>query len=75
MRDENTQTNERTSDAGPPVLLTVPEACEKLRISKTMLYDLLRSHQLESVQIGRRRLISARAIDTYVQRRTREAID
>ncbi|SIN36689.1 helix-turn-helix domain-containing protein [Micromonospora cremea] len=42
-------------------LLTVPEAAARLRISKWMLYNLIRSRRLRSVKIGDRRLIPVAA--------------
>jgi excisionase family DNA binding protein len=44
-------------------LLTVPEAAARLRISKWMLYNLIRSGQLRSIKIGARRLVPVDAID------------
>lgn len=67
MRDENTQTIDNR-EVETPELLTVREAYLRLRISKWKLYDLIRSHLLESVQIGRRRLIPVEAFRAYVQR-------
>lgn len=47
-------------------LLTVMETRHRLRISKSKLYDLIRSQQLKSVQIGRRRFIPVDALRQYV---------
>lgn len=47
-------------------LLTVPEAAQRLRVSKWMLYNLIRSHQLKTLKIGNRRLVRATAIRTYL---------
>ncbi|GGM27651.1 helix-turn-helix domain-containing protein [Dactylosporangium sucinum] len=47
-------------------LLTVPEAAARLRVSKWMLYNLIRSRQLRSVKIGARRLIPVGAVDALV---------
>jgi excisionase family DNA binding protein len=51
---------------GLPVLLTVPEACTALRVSKWMLYRLMGSGQLGSIKVGRRRLIPMAAIAALV---------
>ncbi|WP_326566914.1 helix-turn-helix domain-containing protein [Amycolatopsis rhabdoformis] len=47
------------------VLLTVEEAAERLGIGRTMTYRLVRTGQLESVQIGRLRRIHVSAVDEY----------
>jgi excisionase family DNA binding protein len=46
-----------------PAVLTVDEAAERLRVSRWTLYNLIRSNQLRTVKIGRRRLIPASAIN------------
>jgi excisionase family DNA binding protein len=43
-------------------VLTVDEAAERLRISRWTLYNLIRSNQLRTIKIGRRRLVPASAI-------------
>ncbi|WP_267974107.1 helix-turn-helix domain-containing protein [Streptomyces sp. 351MFTsu5.1] len=50
------------------------EASEKLRISKWKLYDLIRSRRLATVQIGRRRLITAEALAALVQQLQQESM-
>jgi excisionase family DNA binding protein len=57
-----------------PALLTVAEACDSLRVSKWTLYQLIRSRQLETVRIRRRRLIPLTAIHDLVKRLSDEAI-
>jgi excisionase family DNA binding protein len=47
-------------------LLTVPEAAERLRVSRWMLYNLIRSRKLRTVKIGSRRLVRVSAIAEYV---------
>ena len=47
-------------------LLTVPEAAQRLRISKWMLYNLIRSRQLRTVKIGSRRLVRVATITAYL---------
>jgi excisionase family DNA binding protein len=43
-------------------LLTVDEAAEYLRVSRWTVYNLIRSHQLRTVKIGRRRLVTLAAL-------------
>lgn len=49
-------------------LLTVDETCERLRIGKSTLYDLIREGKIKTVKIKRRRLISMDAISKFIRR-------
>lgn len=61
---------EDPSDAArtPTLLLTVEEAAESLRLSRTLVYELVSSGELRSVKIGRARRVSVRALQDYVNR-------
>ncbi|MEV8545625.1 helix-turn-helix domain-containing protein [Streptomyces sp. NPDC051572] len=73
MGNENSKTTNQTA-TGWPQLLTVREAHTLLRISKWKLYDLIRTHLLETVRIGRRRFIPVEGYRAYVERlRQRES--
>lgn len=45
-----------------PVLITVNEAAEALRIGRTTVYRLIREGQLGTVQIGSRRLVTVASV-------------
>jgi excisionase family DNA binding protein len=49
------------------VLLTPEEAGEALGVGRTTIYALLRTGDLESVQIGRLRRISSSAVEAYAE--------
>lgn len=49
-----------------PVTLSVPDACSVLGIARTKLYELLASGQLDSIQIGRKRLVTTESIRRLV---------
>jgi excisionase family DNA binding protein len=49
-------------------LLTVEEAAERLHIGRTRMFELVKSGQIESVQIGRLRRIHPEAIEVYARR-------
>jgi excisionase family DNA binding protein len=45
-----------------PLVVSVPEACTLLRVSRWTLYQLIRSGKLETVTIGTRRLVPVSAL-------------
>ena len=52
--------------ADSPVLLTVEEAAQLLRIGRTKTYGLLMAGVLRSVTIGRRRLVPYSSLEQFV---------
>ncbi len=52
------------------LLLTAEEAAERLSLSRTTIYELIRYGDLESVRIGRARRIPAEALGRFVERLT-----
>lgn len=50
----------------PAVLYGVDEAAIALRLSRSLIYELIRSGRLRSVKQGRRRLVPVIALDEYV---------
>lgn len=60
-----------TSASGPErlndlQLYRVKDAMRLLKLSRTVIYELLRTGRLRSVQQGRARLITAEAIHEYI---------
>ena len=49
-----------------PVLLTVTEACARLRISRWTFYRLVQTRQLRTIKIGSARRVPAAAITEFV---------
>ncbi|MBF6276406.1 MULTISPECIES: helix-turn-helix domain-containing protein [Mycobacteriales] len=47
-------------------LLTVPEACERLRLSRWSVYQLIHRRELATVKIGRRRFVPIMEIERFV---------
>lgn len=45
-----------------PVTVTVTDACKAIGVGRTVLYELLAQRRLDSVTIGRRRLITTESI-------------
>ncbi|MFF7142754.1 helix-turn-helix domain-containing protein [Streptomyces sp. SID2888] len=54
-------------------LLTVPEVMARLKVGRSTVYDLIRSHRLVSITIGRARRIPADAVQDFIARETEEA--
>lgn len=46
----------------------IDEACEALSIGRTILFDLIRRGEITSVKVGRRRLIPADSLRSYLAR-------
>lgn len=56
-------TSTLTTDAQ---LYSIPDAMRMLRLSRTVIYELVRSGRLRSVKQGRARRITAAAIRDYI---------
>jgi len=54
------------------VLLTAEEVAESLKIGRCKVYDLIRTGELQSIKIGRRR-IPVDSVHTFAQRMVAEA--
>jgi excisionase family DNA binding protein len=54
-------------------LLTVPEVMARLKISRSTVYDLIRTRQLPSITIGRARRIPTHALTAYIHHLEQEA--
>jgi len=55
-----------------PEALTVPEVMAALRVGRSTVYDLFRSHQLDSFTIGRARRVAVDSLTVYMKNRTEE---
>jgi excisionase family DNA binding protein len=49
-------------------LLTVPEVAERLRLSRTAVYELLMSGRLASLKLGKSRRVNERALHEFINR-------
>lgn len=56
-----------------PMLLTVAETCERLRLSRSTVYRLLETRMLPSVRIGARRLVRVADLCAFVEARVESA--
>ncbi len=57
-------------DSGEPLLLTIREACVRLRVSKTQFYRLRDAGQLRTVSVGGPQTVrvAVAELQAYVQR-------
>ena len=51
-------------------MLTPPQVCERLGISKTYLYRMMQAGELRSVRVGRLRRIRPSDLEAYIASRT-----
>ena len=56
----------RPASAGPPLLLSIVEAAACLGISRAHFYEILGQHDLPTVRLGRRRMVRARDLESFV---------
>lgn len=50
----------------PAMLYRVDEAATALRLSRSLVYELIRSGRLRTVKQGRRRLVPVSALNEYI---------
>ncbi|GAA3849130.1 helix-turn-helix domain-containing protein [Streptomyces sp. NPDC059687] len=55
-----------------PQLLTVPEVMARLKVGRSKVYDLIRSHRLVSIKIDGCRRIPADAVQNFIHGRMEE---
>ncbi|MGQ4418817.1 helix-turn-helix domain-containing protein [Streptomyces sp. SAS_269] len=59
--------------AAMPELLTVPEVMERLKVGRTKVYDLIRSHRLVSIKVDGCRRIPTQAVRDFIMGQIGEA--
>ncbi|MGA4728669.1 helix-turn-helix domain-containing protein [Micromonospora taraxaci] len=63
-----------TLDAPSKALYRIPEATTLLSLSRSVIYEQIRAGRLRTVRQGRTRLVSAAAINAYVDLLEQEAM-
>ncbi|WP_320775489.1 helix-turn-helix domain-containing protein [Streptomyces sp. CRN 30] len=56
-----------------PELLTVPEVMARLKVGRTKVYDLIRTHRLVSIKVDGCRRIPSHALGDFITRQIGEA--
>jgi excisionase family DNA binding protein len=59
---------DRGRGSAPRVLLSVEEAAEQLSLSRTRLYELIKTGDIASVRVGRLRRVPADALLQFIAR-------
>ena len=62
----------RTAMPTPPEVLTIPEVMAALRLSRSKVYDLIRSGALRSFRVGRSRRVPVDALRAFIEHHTEE---
>lgn len=60
--------NKRTTTPIPRAALSVEEAATALGIGRTYVFELIKDGTLETVKLGRRRLVPMKAVDALLAR-------
>jgi excisionase family DNA binding protein len=55
-----------------PIFLSIPKTVEATGLSRSTVYELIRTGQLGSVKVGSRRLVPAAELGAFAERLTRE---
>lgn len=63
----DTLTNSANGSVAAPLVLDILEAAALLRVGRSTVYELMNSGELESVKIGRRRLLTYASCAAYVE--------
>lgn len=56
-----------TMNTNPQLLLSVEEAADVLRLGRTRTYELVMTKKIQSVKVGRRRLVVGSSVLDFVQ--------
>ncbi len=67
---EGISVNANVNDRVTRLLLRPEEAAEAIAISRTKVFEMMRTGELESLTIGRSRRITADALERWVQRQS-----
>jgi excisionase family DNA binding protein len=57
-----------TNEDGQQMLLTIPQAAQRLGVGRTTVYELTNAGELEVVHIGRCARIPIASVDAFVER-------
>ena len=61
--------------ASEPLVLTIDEAAEWLRVSRSTIYHLLATGELVAVKIGRSTRIPTSSLERFIEKKTKASYD
>ena len=59
-------------DSATPLTLTVSEAADRLGVPVSTMYEIVKSEGFPTIRIGTRLLVSAKGLETWVDRKAQE---
>jgi len=65
----------RAECRGPPLTVTIDEACRKTGLGVTTLYALLKVKKIRGTKVGRRRLIFWQSLQELLERNAEADVD
>ena len=65
--EEHVHEHTDTMNAGSRLLLSVEEAADVLRLGRTRTYELVMTRKIQSVKVGRRRLVVGSSLVEFVR--------
>ena len=60
-------TTEKPMETENKKLLSIEQVCEQLNLSRWSVYRLIQQNRLKTVKIGKRRLVSERAVSAFIE--------
>lgn len=62
-----------TNETQTPIAVSVKHACALLSVGKSTLWSMLKEHKLDSILIGRKRLVLLHSIHSFVESQPRSS--
>ena len=53
------------------ILLTVPQAADRLGVGRSFLYEMIRRGEVQSIRLGRARRVPVSALERFVEAKLR----
>jgi len=72
-RERGSMVSRTRSEVLQPLMLSIPEVCKSLRLSRTKVYELIDFEGLPVVRFGRAVRVSVKALEQWVDQREQGA--
>lgn len=57
----------------PPLSYTVEQATKVTGLGRTAIYRLIATNEIQTFKVGKRRMVSVRALQAFIEKKEREA--